>query len=79
MTVSSHPDAVKQKMDNAKQVQEEINIEMANIDLAKALCDDLSHLVTEEYLKAELKRQMDTVVKPFMDLKEKAGWFQAKK
>ncbi|XP_073482804.1 dystonin isoform X13 [Aquarana catesbeiana] len=73
MTVSSHPDAVKQKMDNAKQVQEEINIEMANIDLAKALCDDLSHLVAEEYLKAELKRQMDTIVKPFMDLKEKAG------
>ncbi|XP_077343957.1 dystonin isoform X7 [Lithobates pipiens] len=74
MTVSSHPDAVKQKMDNAKQVQEEINIEMANIDLAKALCDDLSHLVAEEYLKAELKRQMDTIVKPFMDLKEKAGF-----
>ncbi|XP_018416047.1 PREDICTED: dystonin isoform X2 [Nanorana parkeri] len=74
MAVSSHSDAVKQKMDNAKQVQEEINREMANIDIAKALCDELSHLVVEEYLKAELKRQMDTIVKPFMDLKEKAGF-----
>ncbi|XP_072266284.1 dystonin [Pyxicephalus adspersus] len=73
MAVSSHPDAVKQKMDNAKKVQEELDLEMANIDCAKALCDELSHLVVEEYLKAELKRQMDMIIKPFMDLKEKAG------
>ncbi|KAM5163311.1 dystonin isoform 3-T3 [Mantella aurantiaca] len=73
MAVSSHPDAVKQKMANAKQVQEEVNQEMANIDIAKGLCDELSHLVVEEYLKAELKRQMETIVKPFMDLKERAG------
>lgn len=79
MAVSSHPDAVKQKMDNAKQIEQEIHFEMANIDTAKALCDELSHLVAEEYLKAELKRQLDTIVKPFMDLKEKAGWFEAQK
>ncbi|XP_068137517.1 dystonin isoform X15 [Hyperolius riggenbachi] len=74
MTVSSHPDAVKQKLSTAKEVEEEVSQEMASIDSARALCDELSHLVAEEYLKAELKRQLDTLVKPFMDLKEKAGF-----
>ncbi|KAM9316059.1 dystonin [Gastrophryne carolinensis] len=73
IAIGAAPDAVKQKLNNAEQVQEEINLEQANIDSAKALCDELSHLVAEEYLKAELKRQMDTTVKQFMDLKEKAG------
>ncbi|XP_075058625.1 dystonin isoform X5 [Mixophyes fleayi] len=73
MTLSSNPDAVRQKLETAKLVQEEVKLEVANIESARVLCDELSHLVKEEYLKAELNRQMDTIVKPFMDLKEKAG------
>ncbi|XP_063775378.1 dystonin [Pseudophryne corroboree] len=73
MSVSSNPDAVKQKLETAKLVQEEIKLEVVNIDSARLLCDELSHLVEEEYLKAELNRQMDTIVKPYIELKEKAG------
>ncbi|XP_075718080.1 dystonin isoform X4 [Rhinoderma darwinii] len=73
MTLSSDPSAVKQKLETAKQVQEEIKQETANIEGARVLCDELSHLVAEEYLKAELNRQMYNIVKPFMDLKQKTA------
>ncbi|KAM4771389.1 dystonin [Rhinophrynus dorsalis] len=73
MAVSSHPDAVKQKLQTAKEVQEGIHQEMKTVENANVLCQELSDLVAEAYLKAELKRQMDTIVKPFMDLEQKAG------
>ncbi|XP_069582844.1 dystonin isoform X4 [Ranitomeya imitator] len=73
MTISSDPSAVKLKLETARQVQEEIKQEMENIERARALCDELSRLVAEEYLKVELNRQMDNIVKPLMDLKEKTA------
>ncbi|XP_073445226.1 dystonin isoform X3 [Dendrobates tinctorius] len=73
MTLSSDPSAVKLKLETAQQVQEEIKQEMENIERARVLCDELSRLVAEEYLKVELNRQMDNIVKPLMDLKEKTA------
>ncbi|XP_077146122.1 dystonin isoform X1 [Ranitomeya variabilis] len=73
MTISSDPSAVKLKLETARQVQEEIKQEMENIERARALCDELSRLVAEEYLKVELNRQMDNIVKPLMDLNEKTA------
>ncbi|XP_071998344.1 dystonin isoform X17 [Engystomops pustulosus] len=73
MTLSSDPSAVKLKLETAEQVNAEIKKEMSNIESARVLCDELSHLVAEEYLKVELNRQMDNIVKPFMDLKQKAA------
>ncbi|XP_018118963.1 dystonin isoform X3 [Xenopus laevis] len=74
MVVSSHPDAVKQKLQTAKQLQEDLSKEKNNIEETKVLCQELSDLVAEEYMKAELNRQLDTVVKPFVELEEKAGY-----
>uniref|UniRef100_A0A6I8RN33 Dystonin n=1 Tax=Xenopus tropicalis TaxID=8364 RepID=A0A6I8RN33_XENTR len=74
MVVSSHPDAVNQKLQTAKQLQKDLSNEKKNIEDTKVLCQELSNLVAEDYLKAELNRQMDTVVKPFVDLEEKAGY-----
>ncbi|KAM4694316.1 dystonin [Discoglossus pictus] len=73
MTVSSDPDAVKQKLETAKEIRIDIKKEMENIQNAKVLCEELSGLVTETYLKAELNRQLETIVKPFTDLEQKAG------
>ncbi|MEE6476577.1 hypothetical protein FKM82_011128 [Ascaphus truei] len=74
MTVSTHPDAVKHKLQTASEVQEEIKQEMKNIQDAKVLCEELSDLVAEAYLKEELHRQMDATAKPFIDLENKAGY-----
>ncbi|KAM8953054.1 dystonin [Pelodytes ibericus] len=76
-TVGSDPDAVKQKLTTAREVQESIRQETKNIENAKVLCDELSDLVSEEYLKAQLNRQMESMVKPFMELEQKAGFHVA--
>uniref|UniRef100_A0A8B9ZIF7 Dystonin n=1 Tax=Anas platyrhynchos TaxID=8839 RepID=A0A8B9ZIF7_ANAPL len=59
LAVSTQPDAVKQQLEIAKEMKEEIEREMKNINAARALCEELSALVGEEYLKAELTRQLD--------------------
>ncbi|XP_062981109.1 dystonin isoform X8 [Elgaria multicarinata webbii] len=73
LAVSTDSDAVKQQLEAAGEVKEEIEQEMTNINAAQALCEELSVLVAEDYLKAELVRQLDGVIKPFKDMERKAG------
>ncbi|XP_038626613.1 dystonin isoform X5 [Tachyglossus aculeatus] len=70
---SAHPDAMKQQLETAREMEQEIEQEMKNLKLAQALCEDLSALVGEEYLKAELSRQLEGVFKVFKDIEQKAG------
>ncbi|XP_069662093.1 dystonin isoform X7 [Haliaeetus albicilla] len=70
--VSTQPDAVKQQLEIAREMKEEIEQETKNINAAQALCEELSVLVGEEYLKAELTRQLDGILKLFKDIEQKA-------
>ncbi|NXR67368.1 DYST protein, partial [Rhadina sibilatrix] len=72
LAVSTQPDAVKQQLEIAKEMKEEIEQEMKNINAAQALCEELSALVGEEYLKAELTRQLDSILKSFKDIEQKS-------
>ncbi|NWQ74098.1 DYST protein, partial [Columbina picui] len=72
LAVSTQPDAVKQQLEIAREMKEEIEQEMKNINAAQALCEELSALVEEEYLKAELTRQLDGIVKSFKDIEQKS-------
>ncbi|XP_044277496.1 dystonin isoform X17 [Varanus komodoensis] len=72
LAVSTDPEAVKQQLGAAREVKEEIEQEMAHINAAQALCEELSALVAEDYLKAELTRQLDGVLKSFKDMEQKA-------
>ncbi|KAF1416916.1 Dystonin, partial [Spheniscus magellanicus] len=72
LAVSTQPDAVKQQLEIAREMKEEIEQEMKNINAAQALCEELSTLVGEEYLKAELTRQLDGILKSFKDLEQKS-------
>ncbi|NXE75684.1 DYST protein, partial [Cochlearius cochlearius] len=72
LAVSTQPDAVKQQLEIAREMKEEIEREMKNINAAQALCEELSTLVGEEYLKAELTRQLDGILKSFKDLEQKS-------
>ncbi|XP_074847226.1 dystonin isoform X11 [Carettochelys insculpta] len=73
LAVSTHPTAMKQQLEKAIEVKQEIEQEMKNIKVAQVLCEELSALVGEEYLKAELTRQLEGILKPFMDIEQKAG------
>ncbi|NWX66947.1 DYST protein, partial [Promerops cafer] len=72
LAVSTQPDAVKQQLEIAKELKEEIEQEMKNINAAQALCEELSALVGEEYLKAELTRQLEGILKSFKDIEQKS-------
>ncbi|XP_032603426.3 dystonin isoform X26 [Taeniopygia guttata] len=72
LAVSTQPDAVKQQLEIAKEMKEQIELEMKNISAAQALCEELSALVGEEYLKAELTRQLDGILKSFKDIEQKS-------
>ncbi|XP_067999088.1 dystonin isoform X21 [Melanerpes formicivorus] len=72
LAVSTQPDAMKQQLEIAREMKEEIEQEMKNIKAAQALCEELSTLVREEYLKAELTRQLDGILKLFKDIDQKA-------
>ncbi|XP_054425483.1 dystonin isoform X4 [Pteronotus mesoamericanus] len=70
--VSTHPDAMKQQLETAQKMQQELEQERKQIKVAQALCEDLSALVKEEYLKAELSRQLEGILKSFKDIEQKA-------
>ncbi|XP_053520943.1 dystonin isoform X3 [Artibeus jamaicensis] len=70
--VSTHPDAVKQQLEAAQKMQQELEQKRKQIKVAQALCEDLSALVKEEYLKAELSRQLEGILKSFKDIEQKA-------
>ncbi|XP_010086231.1 PREDICTED: dystonin-like, partial [Pterocles gutturalis] len=72
LAVSTQPDAVKHQLEIARETKEEIEQEKKNINAAQPLCEELSTLVGEEYLKAELTRQLDGILKSFKDIEQKS-------
>ncbi|XP_039595052.1 dystonin isoform X3 [Polypterus senegalus] len=72
-SLSTQPDAVKQQLETAMDVRSKLDQEKTRVAEAEALCKELSALVGEEYLKADLSRQLESILKPFKDLEEKAG------
>lgn len=75
LVISSDPDAVKQQLEVAREVKQKIEEEMPTINAAETLCEELSELVAEDYLKTELARQLDGVIKPFKEMEQKAGLY----
>ncbi|XP_042637562.1 dystonin [Orycteropus afer afer] len=72
LAVSTHSDAMNQQLETAQKMKQEIEQEGKQIKVAQALCEDLSALVKEEYLKAELSRQLEGILKSFKDIEQKA-------
>ncbi|XP_038197936.1 dystonin isoform X1 [Arvicola amphibius] len=71
LTAGTLPDAVNQQLEAAQKLKQEIEQQSPHIREAQALCEDLSALVKESYLKAELSRQLESVVKSFKDIEQK--------
>ncbi|XP_060045986.1 LOW QUALITY PROTEIN: dystonin [Erinaceus europaeus] len=72
MAVSTHPAAMNQQLETAQKMKQEIEQETKQIKVAQTLCEDLSALVKEEYLKTELSRQLEGTLKAFKDIEQKA-------
>ncbi|XP_058507357.1 dystonin isoform X24 [Solea solea] len=70
---STQPDAVKKQLEDVHNISAQLREERKNLKEAEAINAELTAMVTEDYLKADLARQLDSISKPFKQLEEKAA------
>uniref|UniRef100_A0A1A8GUE7 Dystonin n=1 Tax=Nothobranchius korthausae TaxID=1143690 RepID=A0A1A8GUE7_9TELE len=72
-TNSTQPDAVKKQLEDVQNISGQLREERKKLKQAEVINSELLALVTEDYLKADLARQLENVSKPFKQLEEKAA------
>ncbi|XP_056250895.1 dystonin isoform X5 [Seriola aureovittata] len=70
---STQPDAVKMQLEDVQNISAQLREERKKLKEAEAINTELTAMVTEDYLKADLARQLESVSKPFKQLEEKAA------
>lgn len=70
---STQPDTVRKQLEEVQNISAQLREEKNKLKEAEAINAELTAMVTEEYLKADLARQLESVSKPFRQLEEKAG------
>ncbi|XP_030603446.1 dystonin isoform X2 [Archocentrus centrarchus] len=71
--LSTQPDAVKKQLEAVQNISAQLREERKKLKEAEAINEELTAMVTEDYLKADLARQLESVRKPFKQLEEKAA------
>ncbi|NXA03631.1 MACF1 factor, partial [Sapayoa aenigma] len=71
--ISTQPDAVKQQLEETSEIRSDLEQLEEEIAEAQTLCDDLSILIGEQYLKDELKKRLETVALPLKGLEDLAA------
>ncbi|XP_060114432.1 microtubule-actin cross-linking factor 1 isoform X17 [Heteronotia binoei] len=71
--ISTQPEAVKQQLEEMSEIRSDLGQLEKEIIEAQALCEELSILIGEEYLKEELKKRLETVALPLKGLEDLAG------
>ncbi|KAL6101743.1 dst [Pungitius sinensis] len=69
---STQPEAVKKQLGGVHDISAQLREERKRLKEAEAINAELTAMVTEDYLKADLARQLEGVSKPFKQLEEKA-------
>ncbi|XP_039994290.1 dystonin isoform X1 [Xiphias gladius] len=70
---STQHDAVKKQLEDVHNISAQLREERKKLKEAEAINAELTAMVTEDYLKADLARQLESVSKPFTQLEEKAA------
>uniref|UniRef100_A0A674GD33 Microtubule actin crosslinking factor 1 n=1 Tax=Taeniopygia guttata TaxID=59729 RepID=A0A674GD33_TAEGU len=71
--ISTQPDAVKQQLEETSEIRSDLEQLEEEISEAQNLCDDLSVLIGEQYLKDELRKRLETVALPLKGLEDLAA------
>ncbi|XP_074411929.1 microtubule-actin cross-linking factor 1 isoform X18 [Zonotrichia albicollis] len=71
--ISTQPDAVKQQLEETSEIRSDLEQLEEEISEAQTLCDDLSVLIGEQYLKDELRKRLETVALPLKGLEDLAA------
>ncbi|XP_077437935.1 dystonin isoform X6 [Vanacampus margaritifer] len=70
---STQPDAVKKRLEDVHNILVQLRKERGKLKEAETVHAELTAMVTEDYLKADLDRQLESVSKPFRQLEERAA------
>ncbi|VTJ52345.1 Hypothetical predicted protein [Marmota monax] len=71
--ISTQPEAVKQQLEETSEIRSDLEQLDNEIKEAQTLCDELSVLIGEQYLKDELKKRLETVTLPLQGLEDLAA------
>ncbi|XP_075764822.1 microtubule-actin cross-linking factor 1 isoform X4 [Pelodiscus sinensis] len=71
--VSTQPEAVKQQLEETSELRSDLGQLDEEITEAQTLCDELSVLIGEQYLKDELRKRLETVALPLRGLEDLAA------
>ncbi|NWH58348.1 MACF1 factor, partial [Geococcyx californianus] len=71
--ISTQPDAVKQQLEETSEIRSDLEQLEEEIAEAQTLCDDLSVLIGEQYLRDELRKRLETVALPLKGLEDLAA------
>ncbi|NXX79062.1 MACF1 factor, partial [Urocolius indicus] len=71
--LSTQPEAVKQQLEETSEIRSDLGQLQEEIAEAQTLCDDLSVLIGEQYLKDELRKRLETVALPLKGLEDLAA------
>uniref|UniRef100_A0A8C1VIV6 Dystonin n=1 Tax=Cyprinus carpio TaxID=7962 RepID=A0A8C1VIV6_CYPCA len=74
--LSTQPDEVKKQIEATNAILAQLREEKKRLTEAESVCSELSAMVTEEYLRADLTKQLESTTKPFRQLEDKAGIVQ---
>ncbi|KAH0631076.1 hypothetical protein JD844_005165 [Phrynosoma platyrhinos] len=73
LAVSTQPEAVKQQLEETSEIRSDLEQLEEEITEAQALCEELSVLIGEQYLRDELKKRLETVALPLKGLEDLAA------
>lgn len=71
--LSTQPDEVKKQIEATNAILAQLREEKKRLKEAESVCSELSAMVTEEYLRADLTKQLEGITKPFRQIEDKAG------
>lgn len=72
-SLSAQPEALRRRLQETGEIRSELERRRAELCEAERLCQELSAIVAEPYLKEELRKRLEGVSAPLRSLEERAG------
>ncbi|XP_072227126.1 microtubule-actin cross-linking factor 1, isoforms 1/2/3/4 isoform X4 [Leuresthes tenuis] len=72
-SLSAQPEALKRRLQETGEIRSELERRRAELAEAEKLCQELSAIVVEPYLKEELSKRLESVSGPLKSLEERAA------
>lgn len=72
-SLSAQPEALKRRLQETGEIRSDLERRRTELAEAERLCQELSAIVAEPYLKEELSKRLESVSGPLKSLEERAG------